>query len=72
MEDLAFPPNLSQISLAQISQTKAVDNGTKVFVYRNMVKALPWYKSVRGKIVALLTLVSSVSYYYYSSIVSYK
>ena len=31
--------------------TKKANNNTKVFVYRNMVKALPWYKAVREKLV---------------------
>ena len=38
---------------AQAKMVKAADIGlkTKVFVYRNMMKALPWYTSVRKIIV---------------------
>ena len=35
----------------QAEMTKKANNNTKVFVYRNMVKALPWYKAVREKLV---------------------
>jgi hypothetical protein len=36
--------------VTQAKMTKAASKDTKVFVYRNLVKALPWYTSVREKI----------------------
>ena len=36
--------------VTQTSMTKAVSPNSHVFVYRNLVKALPWYTSVREKI----------------------
>ena len=36
--------------VTQASMVKAVNPDAKVWVYRNLVKALPWYKSVREKI----------------------
>lgn len=34
----------------QAKMVKAINPKTKVFVYRNLVKALPWYTGVRTKI----------------------
>ena len=34
----------------QAQQTKAANPKTKVWVYRNLVKALPWFTDVRVKI----------------------
>ena len=45
------PMDCEEKLVRQSAMTKAVDNDTKVFVYRNMVKALPWYSSVREKLV---------------------
>jgi hypothetical protein len=45
------PETCQQNLRVQAAMTKAANNNTKVFVYRNMVKALPWYKSVREKLV---------------------
>jgi hypothetical protein len=36
--------------LSQAAMVKAVNPDTKVFVYRNLVKALPWYTSVWKKL----------------------
>jgi hypothetical protein len=47
----SVPMNCQEKLATQAAATKAVDSRTKVFVYRNMVKALPWYTSVREKIV---------------------
>lgn len=55
----AVPQDCQHKLQIQASQTKAAskasgktgNNVTKVFVYRNMVKALPWYASVRDKLV---------------------
>jgi hypothetical protein len=35
--------------LSQAAMVKAVNPDTKVFVYRNLVKALPWYTNVWTK-----------------------
>ena len=40
--------------MRQADMTRAVTNATKIMVYRNLVKALPWYTSVREKIVVRL------------------
>ena len=45
------PETCQQNLRVQAAMTKAANNDTKVFVYRNMVKALPWYKAVREKLV---------------------
>ena len=34
----------------QAEMTKQANPNTKVFVYRNIVNALPWYASVRTKL----------------------
>ena len=36
--------------VTQAAMTKAASPDSRVFVYRNLVKALPWYTSVREKI----------------------
>lgn len=36
--------------MKQAEMTKTVNNNTHVFVYRNLVKALPWFSSVREKL----------------------
>ena len=36
--------------LTQVEQVKRVSPSTRTFVYRNLVKALPWYTSVREKL----------------------
>lgn len=36
--------------IVQAAMVKAVNPDTKVFVYRNLVKALPWYTSVWTKL----------------------
>lgn len=38
----SVPMDCQEKLTTQAAATKAVDNETKVFVYRNMVKALPW------------------------------
>ena len=44
------PMNAEELLLAQAKAIKAVNNNTKVWVYRNIVKALPWFSTVREKI----------------------
>jgi hypothetical protein len=39
-----------ELMVKQTEMTVAASPGTKVFVYRNMIKALPWFTSVREKI----------------------
>eukprot|EP01052_Picozoa_sp_SAG31_P033562 SAG31_NODE_3812_length_3860_cov_1.918107_1_plen_261_part_00 len=46
-----IPETCEENLVVQAAMTKAKNNRTKVFVYRNMVKALPWYKAVREKLV---------------------
>ena len=41
---------LLRSKVKQVQMTVAASPGTKAFVYRNMVKALPWFTSVREKI----------------------
>ena len=48
---LQVPETCQENLRVQAAMTKAVNNNTKVFVYRNMVKALPWYKAVREKLI---------------------
>lgn len=36
--------------VTQAAMTKAANPDTHVWVYRNLVKALPWFKSVREKL----------------------
>lgn len=48
----ATPMDCEERLLKQAEMTKTSSkNRTKVFVYRNVVKALPWYKSVRDKLI---------------------
>eukprot|EP01048_Picozoa_sp_COSAG05_P008710 COSAG05_NODE_678_length_7984_cov_3.957134_3_plen_811_part_00 len=44
------PMDCSQLLIEQARRIKAVDNTTHVFVYRNLVKALPWYEQVAEKL----------------------
>ena len=46
----AKPMNCSETLVEQARATKAVNNETKVMVYRNLVKALPWFTQVREKL----------------------
>ena len=39
-----------ELMVKQTEMTVAASPGTKVFVYRNMIKALPWFTSVRKKL----------------------
>ena len=39
-----------ELMVKQTEMTVAASPGTKVMVYRNMIKALPWFTSVREKI----------------------
>ena len=43
-------PNIPHSPRLQVQMTTAVTPGQKIFVYRNMPKALPWYTVVRTKI----------------------
>jgi hypothetical protein len=44
------PMTCEEDLIAQAQAVKAINPNTKVFVYRNFVKALPWFTSVREKI----------------------
>jgi hypothetical protein len=44
------PMDCEERLVRQAAMTKAVNASTRVMVYRNLVKALPWYTSVREKI----------------------
>ena len=44
------PMDCEERLVEQASMVNKINNRTKVFVYRNFVKALPWYTSVREKI----------------------
>lgn len=44
------PMRCEERLVEQAKMVKQRDNSTRVFVYRNFVKALPWYTSVREKI----------------------
>jgi hypothetical protein len=46
----AQPMDCEERLVTQATMTKSMAKDTKVFVYRNLVKALPWYTSVREKI----------------------
>lgn len=46
----AKPMDDEELLVAQAAMTKAVSPDARVFVYRNLVKALPWYTSVREKV----------------------
>ena len=43
----AKPMNCSELLYEQVNQVKAINPNKRVFVYRNSIKALPWYTSVR-------------------------
>ena len=44
------PMRCEERLIDQVAMTKAANPAARVFVYRNLVKALPWYTSVREKI----------------------
>ena len=44
------PMDCEELMVEQVKQTVAASPGTKAFVYRNMIKALPWFTSVREKL----------------------
>jgi len=46
----AKPMNCSEVLVEQARLTKAQNNATHVFVYQNLVKALPWMTPVREKL----------------------
>ena len=46
----AKPMDCQERLATQASSTKRASPSTRVFVYRNLVKALPWYTAVREKI----------------------
>ena len=39
-----------ELMVKQVEMTVGASPDTQVFVYRNMIKALPWFTSVREKI----------------------
>lgn len=43
----AKPMNCAELLSKQVQMTTAASPGTTVYVYRNSIKALPWYTSVR-------------------------
>ena len=44
------PMDCQERLVEQAKRVKAINPSTKIFVYRNLVKALPWYTSVREKL----------------------
>lgn len=44
------PMDAETLLVQQAAMVKAVNNDTRIWVYRNLVKALPWYSSVQAKI----------------------
>jgi hypothetical protein len=46
----AKPMNCEELLLQQVEMTAAASPGTTSFVYRNAIKALPWYTLIRTKI----------------------
>ena len=46
----AKPMNCEEMLVEQVKQTTAASPGTTVWVYRNGIKALPWYTTVRLKV----------------------
>jgi len=46
----AKPMNCEETLVMQAQQTKKVNPNTHVWVYRNIVKALPWFSTVRTKL----------------------
>lgn len=47
---LARPMDCEERLVTQANATKAANPATKVFTYRNLVKALPWFSTVRAKL----------------------
>jgi len=46
----AKPMDCAELLLKQVDMTTQASPGTTVYVYRNSIKALPWYTSVREKL----------------------
>jgi len=46
----AKPMNCAELLLKQVQMTTEATAGTTVYVYRNAIKALPWYTTVRDKL----------------------
>jgi hypothetical protein len=46
----AQPMNCEEMLVEQVTRTTAASPGTTVWVYRNGIKALPWYTLVRDKV----------------------
>jgi len=46
----AKPMDCAELLLKQVEMTTQASAGTTVYVYRNSIKALPWYSSVREKL----------------------
>jgi hypothetical protein len=46
----AKPMNCAELLLKQVQMTTQASPGTTVYVYRNAIKALPWYTAVREKL----------------------
>jgi hypothetical protein len=44
------PMDCQERLITQAAMVKQVNPATKVFIYRNLVKALPWYSQVREKL----------------------
>lgn len=44
------PMDCEERLITQAAATKSVNSATNVFVYRNLVKALPWFSTVREKL----------------------
>ena len=44
------PMNCEELMVEQVAMTTSASPGTTVWVYRNFIKALPWFSSVRVKI----------------------
>eukprot|EP00730_Choanoeca_flexa_P015068 TRINITY_DN6822_c0_g1_i1.p1 TRINITY_DN6822_c0_g1~~TRINITY_DN6822_c0_g1_i1.p1 ORF type:complete len:447 (+),score=75.41 TRINITY_DN6822_c0_g1_i1:2-1342(+) len=44
------PMDCEERLVTQAAMTKAINPASNVFVYRNLVKALPWFKTVRDKL----------------------
>ena len=44
----AKPMNAEELLLTQAQVTKAASPASRVFAYRNAIKALPWFTSVRA------------------------
>ena len=46
----AKPMNCEEMLVEQVKKTTEASPGTTVWVYRNGIKALPWYTLVRTKV----------------------